>query len=161
MRFAPCLPSPGRALDLACGAGRHSLHLATLGFRVVAIDRSAPALEEGRELARHRGLRVDWLRADLERFTLPARAFDLIVCFYYRDPALYAPLVAALRPGGVVVYETFTRAQLAFGSGPRNPAHLLEPGELLKVFGGLDVIYYRETSAGRAVASIVARKSRA
>jgi tellurite methyltransferase len=156
--FASLLPSSGRALDLACGAGRHSLFLAGRGLRVVAVDRSLAALEEGRELARLRGLRVDWVRADLENFPLPTEAFDFIVCFYYRDPALYTRLRAALRPGGLIVYETYTREQVCFSSGPRNPAHLLEPGELLDAFNGWDVIFYHETRVARGVARVVARK---
>jgi 2-polyprenyl-3-methyl-5-hydroxy-6-metoxy-1,4-benzoquinol methylase len=125
---------------------------------VVAVDRSEEALRQGRELALHRGLRVDWVRADLENFTVPSPAFDVIVCFYYRDPALYAPLRTALRPAGLIVYETFTREQLCFSSGPRNPAHLLEPAELLNAFGDWDVIFYQEKYLERAVASLVARK---
>jgi len=125
---------------------------------VVAVDRSAAALGEGREQARLRGLRVDWVCADLENFPLPAEAFDAIVCFYYRDPGLYAPLRAALRPAGLIVYETYTRDQLRPSSGPRNPAHLLGPGELLDAFGGWDVIFYHEARLERGVASIVARK---
>ncbi len=157
-RFASHFPPGGRALDLACGAGRHSLFLAEQGLRVVAVDRSAAALDEGREQARLRGLRVDWVRADLENFPLPAEAFDLIVCFYYRDPVIYAPLRAALRPAGLIVYETYTRDELRFSSGPRNPAHLLATGELLDAFGGWDVTFYRETRLERGVACIVARK---
>jgi tellurite methyltransferase len=157
-RFASQIPPGKRALDVACGAGRHSLFLAGRGLRVVAVDRSPAALEEGRELARLRGLRVNWVRADLESFPLPTEAFDVIVCFYYRDPGLYAGLRAALRPGGLIVYETYTREQLRFSSGPRNPAHLLEPGELLDAFGGWDVIFYHETRLKRGVACIVARK---
>lgn len=157
-KFASLLPRGGRALDLACGAGRHALLLAGLGLRVVAVDRSATALEEGREQARLQGLRVDWVRSDLENFPLPCGAFDVIVCFYYRDPGLYAPLHAALRPGGLIVYETYTCNQLRFGSGPRNPAHLLGPGELLEAFGDWGVIFYRETRLERGIASIVARK---
>jgi tellurite methyltransferase len=157
-RFASLLPPGGRALDLACGAGRHSLFLAGLGLRVIAIDRSLAALDEGRELARLRGLRVDWVRADLESYPLPTMAFDVIACFYYRDPGLYAPLRAALRPAGLIVYETYTRDQLHFSSGPRNPAHLLAPGELLDAFGGWDVLFYHETRLTKGIAALVARK---
>ncbi|MBI1984082.1 MAG: class I SAM-dependent methyltransferase [Acidobacteria bacterium] len=156
--FSTLLPPRGRALDLACGSGRHSLFLAARGLRVVAIDRSQTALQEGRELALRRGLRVDWVRADLENYPLPSQAFDVIVCFYYRDPALYAPLRRALRPAGLLVYETYTREQLRFSSGPRNPTHLLEPTELLTAFADWNVIFYQERMFERGVASLVARK---
>jgi hypothetical protein len=132
--------------------------LAERGLRVLAVERSWAALQEGRELALRRGLHVDWVRADLEDFPLPTQAFDIIVCFYYRDPLLYAPLRAALRPAGLIVYETLSREQLRFSSGPKNPAHLLEPAELLNAFGDWDVIFYQERRFERAVASLVARK---
>ena len=157
-RFASLLPSSGRALDVACGAGRHSLFLAGRGLRVVSVDRSLAALEEGRELARRQGVRLDWICADLESYPLPAEAFDIIVGLYYRDPTMYERLRTALRPGGLIFYETYTRDQLHFSFGPRNPAHLLEPGELLEAFGGWDLVFYRETCLERCVASIVTRK---
>jgi hypothetical protein len=68
-------------------------------------------------------------------------------------------MLSALRPGGWVVYETYTLEQLQFSSGPRDPGHLLRPGELLAAFRGLRVVFYREAMEGRAVASLVARKS--
>lgn len=158
LQFSALLPPGGLALDLACGAGRNSLFLAERGLRVVGVDSSEQALEQGRELARRRGLRIAWVRADLERFSLPPANLDVIVCFYYRDPALFAPMRDWLRRGGLLLYETFTREQLRFDHGPRNPAHLLEPGELLGAFGDWDLIFYRETSTESGVATLVARK---
>ncbi len=158
VRFSALLPPGGLALDLACGAGRNSLFLAERGLRVVGVDSSERALEQGRGLARRRGLRIAWVRADLERFSLPPASLDLIVCFYYRDPALFLPMREWLRAGGLVFYETFTREQLRFDHGPRNPAHLLEPGELLSAFEDWDLIFYRETCTESGVATLVARK---
>lgn len=157
-KFSRVLPSSGHALDLACGGGRNSVFLAQCGLRVVAVDRSRPALEQGGELARQKNVQVEWHQADLEWFEFPPSAFDVVVVFYYRDPELYRRLRATVRPGGLVIYQTFTREQLRFDTGPRNPAHLLDKGELLVAFSGWDVIYYRETSAERGVASLVARK---
>ena len=152
------LPSSGRALDVACGAGRNSAYLAQRGLDVTAVDLSLPALEEGRELARRKNVRVDWVQADLERFLLPSARFDLVVVFYYRYTALYSRLRETLKPGGMLVYQTFTLEQLKFAFGPRNPAHLLTPGELLQVFGDWNVLFYRETSVGQGIASLAARK---
>ena len=152
------LPARGRALDLACGGGRNSVFLAEHGLRAVGIDRSWHVLQQGRELAARRHVSVSWIQADLEKFLLPPAAFDVILCFYYRDPCLYAPICASLRPGGLLFYETYTREQLQLSEGPRNPAHLLEPAELLKAFGGWDLLFYRETWIERGVASLVARK---
>lgn len=152
-------PARARILDLGCGAGRNSLFLAKRGHRVVAIDRSFEGLRRGRELARRHGAEVMWVSADLETCQLPALAFDVILCFYYRDPNWYPRLRSALRPGGLFLCETYTREQRKLGGGPRNPAHLLERGELLAAFGDWGVLYYREGRVGkRALAQLVARK---
>lgn len=156
--FSAFLPWGGYALDLACGGGRNSVFLAQRGLRVVGVDRSEEALRQARKLAAGAGVSVDWVLADLPKFPLPRAYFAVIACFYYRDPALYAPLRESLRPGGLVFYETFTHEQLRFGGGPRNPAHLLAPGELLDAFGDWELLFYRETWIERGAAALVARK---
>ena len=66
-----------------------------------------------------------------------------------------------LRPGGVLLYETFTRHHREIAEHPRNPAFLLEPGELPKLFAGLEVLRYEEArSETEAVARLVARRGR-
>ncbi|MBI4165849.1 MAG: class I SAM-dependent methyltransferase [Acidobacteria bacterium] len=156
--FAYLLPTRGKALDIACGSGRNSIWLARKGLEVTAIDLSAEALHQGRELARHSGSHVVWLQDDVEAFPLGSNEYDVVACFYYRSPALYPKIRRAIRPGGWLYYETYTLDQLDFASGPRNPEHLLHPGELLAAFRDLQVVFYRETSEGRGVASLVARK---
>jgi tellurite methyltransferase len=158
VEFSGLLPRTGWAFDVAAGAGRHSVYLAERGLFVIAVDNSREGLERGRELARQRGAQVDWLEANLEQFELPSSRFDVITCFYYRDPTLYPKLARALSPGGLIFYETYTREQLLFPTGPRNREHLLGPQELLRGFHGLEVIFYREVWKSRGVASLVARK---
>ena len=153
------LPKRGKALDLACGAGRNSVWLAERGLEVVGIDLSGEALRQARELASQRGCQVTWLCENVETYPLGSKLYDAIVCFYFRSPTLYPRISKALRPGGWLVYETYTLEQLQLSTGPRNPDHLLRPGELLEAFRDLEVVYYRETQAERAVASLVARKS--
>ena len=97
---------------------------------------------------------------DLERVdaALPERAFDVIVVVHYLHRPLFPRLLAALRPGGVLVYETFTAAQAARGK-PNNPDFLLRPGELHELVGSLEVLESREGEFdGRDVASAMARK---
>lgn len=159
--FEPLLPKRGRALDMACGAGRNSVWLAERGLEVVGIDLSGEALRQARELASQHGCQVTWLREDAESYPLGANEYDVIACFYFRSPALYDKIRSALRPGGWVIYETYTLEQLQHVSGPRNPDHLLRPGELLDAFRRLHIVFYRETMEGRAVASLVARKGEA
>lgn len=159
-KFSSILPRDGRALDVACGGGRNVVFLAACGLSVVGVDRSWEALKQGRELAREKRACVAWLQADAENLSFPPDSFDVVLCFYYRDPELYPRLRAFLRPGGFIFYETFTRDQLRFGIGPHNPAHLLDPGELLGAFGDWNLVFYRETWLESGAARLVARKPR-
>jgi SAM-dependent methyltransferase len=170
----PLLPT-GRALDIACGTGRHSLLLAARGQRVTAVDFSSVALgslevralgmnipvcrnKTIQEAGKHARSGIELTQADLEKATPPERCFDLILCIQYLQRSLFANMVRALRPNGVLLIETFTRAQLEFAGGPRNPAYLLETGELREAFPDLSVLFYRELRAGQGIASLLAKK---
>lgn len=171
--WLPLLPL-GPALDIACGTGRHTLLLASRGQSVTAVDWSGEALDILENRARKaklavsrakaadgvaplaRGMRL--LKADLEEMHLPEASFELILCLQYLQRSLFQQIGRALRPGGVLLFETFTRAQLNYSGGPRNPAYLLEPGELRSAFPTLHVLFYRELNAGQGIASIVAQK---
>jgi SAM-dependent methyltransferase len=171
--WLPLLPS-GPALDLACGTGRHTLALASRGQSVAAIDWSGTALDilenrakkakihvsrsEVADLAdaRPRGIRL--VQADLEEAQLPAAAFSLILCVQYLQRSLFPLIARALKPAGMLLFETFTSAQLNYSGGPRNPAYLLDPGELRMAFSELHLLFYRELNAGQGIASLVAQR---
>ena len=151
---------PGDALDVACGRGRHAVWLAEHGWRVTAVDRDAGSLEAVRAEAHVRSLPIETQRHDLEAgpAALARESFDVIVVVHYLHRPLFPALVAALRPGGVLVYETFITAQAARGK-PTNPDYLLRPGELRDLLRGMEVLAYREGAFdGRDVASVVARR---
>jgi tellurite methyltransferase len=158
VRFSDLLPRQGLALDVACGWGRNSLFLARRGLRVLAVDRSREALAQGRELATQADLAVDFVQADLTVFKLPVNSVCLIVCFNYRDPALYLALRSSLRPGGLLIYETYTDEHRHYDARPRNPDHVLAKSELLREFRDWQLIFYREVWINRGVASLVAQK---
>jgi SAM-dependent methyltransferase len=152
---------PGDALDVACGRGRHALWLAEQGWNVTGLDRDSNALDTMAAEARLRQLPVVPRLADLESGTdrLPEDAFEVIVVVHYLHRPLFPRLLAALRPGGVLVYETFTTAQASRGK-PTNPDFLLRPGELRDLVGPLEILEWREGEFdGRDVASIVARRA--
>jgi tellurite methyltransferase len=170
----PLLPN-GPALDLACGLGRHTLLLAAREQRVVAVDASSAALsaleKRGRaahiRVHRHERLEdaahssssgIHLVRANLEEIALPANTFQLILCFQYLQRSLFRSMAESLMPGGVLLFETYTRAQLEFAGGPRNPDFLLDSGELHAAFPSLHTIFYRELSAGQGIASLAAQR---
>jgi len=145
VRFARLIPENGLVLDLAAGGGRHSRHLLSLGYRVVAIDQVADPLE--------------WLTAesnsecvisDLETNPAPfqaggvlfGRKFDAIIVINYLHRPLMRDLIEALNPGGVLIYETFALGNEKF-TRPRNPDHLLKNEELLQlVQNHLSIVAY-------------------
>ena len=159
---AHLLPIGGVALDLACGRGRHALWLAARGMRVHAVDRDAAAIAAVGVAARSRGLGVDAQVVDLEgEAVFPAsETYDTIVVVHYLHRPLFPRIRQALRPGGLLVYETFTLAQARRGR-PSNPAFLLAPGELVQLVAPLEIVDAREGEFdGRDIASIVARRAR-
>jgi len=157
---AHLLPSSGMALDVACGRGRHAVWLAERGLVVRAVDRDAEAIAALDVEARRRGLSIRAEVVDLENREPPLghETADVVVAVHYLHRALFPVLISALRPNGLLVYETFTQAQAMRGK-PTNPAFLLAPGELVELVAPLEVIASREGAFdGRDVASVVARK---
>jgi len=156
------VPRRGDAVDVACGTGRHALWLANRGLSTLALDRDADAIDRLNDEAARRALTLRAEVVDLEdgQATLTPSAYDVIVVVHYLHRPLFPVLIAALRPGGVLVYETFTRAQAARGK-PTNPAFLLEPGELVELVRPLDIVASREGDyEGRCVAGVVACRGR-
>lgn len=152
--------NPGTALDVACGLGQHALWLARRGWRVQGVDVSPVGLGHARRLAEAVGACVDWVAADLDEFAPPPAAFDLIIVFRYLDrQRLPAQLVRALKPGGRLIYETFVAGGASAGGHCRNPAYLLQPGELPRLFADLEILATSEVDLpGRRVARLVGQK---
>jgi tellurite methyltransferase len=149
----------GRALDLAGGVGRHAIYLAERGWLVTLMDISEVALRQARRLAEQRDVHLFAEPVDLTEAQLPEDAFDLIVVFFYLERSLFPQIAAALRPGGMLIYKTYTEEQQALGGGPTHPMHLLQSEELKSAFGDLEVLHYSETIADKAVAELVARRT--
>jgi SAM-dependent methyltransferase len=141
LRSLDRIPPSGRALDVAMGRGRHALELAARGFQVLGLDTDSEAMAEASALAAQRGLTLETRVLDLEapRVRLPAAGFDLVLVVNFLWRPLLTALRQAVRPGGHLLYETFTREHARYGR-PRNPDILLEPGELLRAFHGFEVL---------------------
>ena len=134
----------GRALDVACGAGRNALYLAEHGYEVDAIDISSVALDRARATAADRGLDINWIEMDLESGTPRGDHYDLIVMVRYTHPTLVADLIGLLADGGFLLCEEHLLTERDDVAGPRNPAFRARPNELLGLSTGLRVIYYHE-----------------
>lgn len=133
----------GRVLDVAGGGGRNALFLARRGNWVDLIDIAFGALQTARRVAIHEGLELRAVQADLERFPLPVAVYDAVINIRYLQRSLFAPLQRAVRPGGLIVFETFLIDQKSIGH-PRNPDFLLQHGELRAAFANCEVLDYAE-----------------
>ena len=154
----PLFSRPGTALDVAGGLGRHAIWLARRNWRVTLMDVSEVGLAKAREGAGRVADQIEFVRADMKEFNAGRRRYDLVLVFFYLERKIFPELMKALRPGGVLIYKTYTREQRKFKGGPSHPLHLLKENELLKAFSRLRVLYYSETIRDRGVAEFVGRK---
>ncbi|MYH28929.1 MAG: methyltransferase domain-containing protein [Acidobacteria bacterium] len=159
---------PGRALDLACGAGRHAVWLASRGWRVAAVDGSDAAVAlllanaERADCRERIAPHVADLEADPPEFTIEPAAYDLIVDCYFLHRPLFAAVRGGVRPGGLFV----AALHLPAPDGQRGHRYVLRPGELERMVRGWrwDVLHAAERTARVAagdepgVAEIVARR---
>lgn len=155
---------PGRALDVACGAGRNALYLATRGFSVDAVDISREGLKRARDSARNPGLQVNWVEHDLDDPLPLDNLYRLILVIRYVNLPLLRRLTASLAPGGYLICEQHlvTDAEVI---GPVSPSFRVKSGELQAAAAGLRIHHLEETLVeepdGRtaALARLVAQAS--
>ncbi|WP_417550261.1 class I SAM-dependent methyltransferase [Methylophaga sp.] len=159
------LPKQGHALDLACGLGANALLLTKLGLQTQAWDISNEALAKLSAEAQRRQLDVRTEQRDVSTEPPAENSFDVIVVSHFLDRQLCSQLVKALKPNGLMFYQTFCRDKVD-NKGPQNPEFLLADNELLSLFAGLKIRAYREesllgdiTQGWRNQAMLVAQKS--
>ena len=148
---------PGRALDLACGTGRHAIWLASRGWRVDAVDGSEKAIalllaNAGRAGCRDRvATYVADLEADPPGFTIEPSVYDLIVDCYFLHRPLFAAIREGVRPGGLFVAALHLPAPAA----GRGHGYVLRPGELQQTVGEWrwDVLHSVERASPAAAAN--------
>ena len=133
----------GRALEIAGGTGANALFLARQGFTVDAFDISEVAVRKAQQQARQQGLPVRCFVGDAAAFPFPPETYDLIVNFYFLERRAFPGIARALKPGGVLIFETFNWRHLKVRPATR-PEHLLQPWELPRAFPQLLPLYYRE-----------------
>lgn len=168
VRAAPWLPREGRALDLACGAGRNALFLAERGLRVMAVDLSWEGLQRTARRARTVGRRGTALRilpvhADLERFAVRSGSVQVVVNTHFLLRSTFPRITDALAPGGLLVFETFNVDEIDLLGGDIRREFALERGELLEAFPDLEILDHEEgiverPEGERGLTRLIARK---
>lgn len=135
-RFAHLVRPGGTVLDLACGLGRHTRLFQALNHVVTSVDKSHEAIQSIADIA-------ETMEADIEAgpWPLAGRSFDAVVVTHYLWRPLWPLILASVKPGGILLYETFALGNEAYGK-PSRPDFLLAPGELLQVCQGWTVAAY-------------------
>ena len=147
----------GKVLDIAMGEGRNGVYLATQGFEVLGLDISEKGLAKAHNLAKKNNVTIETKVVDLESFTLEPNSYDVILCTYYMQKDLFKQFQSALKPGGMIVVETYNVDYLKYAQFSRKWA--LDTNEMLDIFKGLRVIRYQDYDDGKeAYSSIIAQK---
>lgn len=138
----PYLNSKNNILDLACGSGRNGCYLANLGHNLTYLDKNETALKTIKEQVTS-GL---FIQADLETtppYQLKKSEYDAVVVIRYLHRELMPTIIDAIKPGGLIIYETFTHQQASIGR-PKNPHFLLNDRELVTIFKDFEPLYQFE-----------------
>jgi tellurite methyltransferase len=139
------LPATGTALDLACGLGANAIFLAKQGLAVTAWDISFVVIDKLTTYAVQQRLNINACQEKIVADSFAEYFFDVIVVSRFLDRTLSDAIIGALKPDGLLFYQTFTREKTS-QKPPNNPDYLLTENELLALFSPLRVIFYRENA---------------
>ncbi len=137
------LPDSGVGLELACGLAANSFALAAAGFKMDAWDISPVAVEQVNQRAADTGASVRAEARDVVKNPPEQAHYDLVVVSHFLDRGIIPAIIDCLKPGGLVIYQTFTQTRVSEG-GPSNLEFRLADNELLSLFDGFKVLVYRE-----------------
>jgi SAM-dependent methyltransferase len=150
----------GKSLDLAMGEGRNAVFLARHGFSVDGVDFSDIAIKKARKLAREYKVKINPILADLSNYPIKKNTYDLIININFLERNLTKGIIEGLRPGGYLVFETYTIDHMKLKNKESIPEKwLLKKGELKEMFSELEIIKYQEVTTDKeAYATLIAKK---
>jgi 2-polyprenyl-3-methyl-5-hydroxy-6-metoxy-1,4-benzoquinol methylase len=137
------LPDSGVALDIACGLGANACFLAERGLVTTAWDISEVAIAKLQQTALSEDLSIKSEAHEITQNSFNESSFDIIIISRFLDRSLSKEIISALKPGGLLFYQTFNREKID-ATGPKNPDFLLAKNELLVMFAPLKLVFYQE-----------------
>ncbi len=143
VELAPLLGQPGRALDLAGGAGRHSIWLAERGWDATMVDTSEVAIDIARDRAAEAGVGLDLIHADLAAENLPAGPWDVVLMIHYLQRDLFPQVIERMSDNGLLAFSVATVRNIERHERPALP-YLLDEGEAPSLAEGLRIVHYAE-----------------
>jgi SAM-dependent methyltransferase len=135
---------PGRALDLASGTGRNALYLAEKGYDVTAVEISPLAIQLAEQTAREKGLKINWIVADLDDYVIQGQYDLILVSFFYVSKHMVLSIIDALKKGGILLYENHMLSPSSAEDEAHKHRFHLKPGELRQLFKELNILRYEE-----------------
>jgi 2-polyprenyl-3-methyl-5-hydroxy-6-metoxy-1,4-benzoquinol methylase len=135
---------------MADGEGRNGVYLATLGHKVTALDQSRVGLEKAKKLAKQKQVSIETIKADLAEYDLGVESWDCIVSIFFHIPSavrahIYPRIITALKPGSILILESYTPEQLNHGTGGPPIAELmLTKDELAQYFSEMNLEHLQE-----------------
>jgi tellurite methyltransferase len=144
-RFTPLMPRHRPVIDIAMGRGIDAIFLAQSGLPVVGLEKSGEAIDLVKKASREAGVNLQAIHADASALPFKGGTAGGVLVFNFLQREIIPELVSMLAPGGVMLYQTFLKRQVGLGiGGPKNPAFLLEDGELITRLRSLELLYYEE-----------------
>lgn len=140
----------GPVLSLAEGEGRNAVFLASLGLNVLGVDGSAVGLAKAQKLADSKGVAIRTEVADLSTYEPPANYYGSVVSIFAHLPSdvrrrLYPLVEQSLKPGGIILFEAYSKSQLSRNTGgPKDPDMLMTAVDIQKEFPNCEVILCHE-----------------
>ena len=164
LQHTSLLPETGTALDLACGLGANAIYLAKHGLTTHAWDISTQAIDKLQTYCSENDITVIAEARDVEERPPEEESFDVICVSYYLERSIISNIIAALKPKGILFYQTFVKESVT-DTGPKNPAYRLQENELLTLFSSLHILAYQDygrvgnlNTGLRNIAMLVAQK---
>lgn len=132
-------------LDMGMGEGRNAVFLAAKGHKVTGVDISSVAIKKAYHLAREFGVKIKGVVASLEKYKIPEKSYDAIICFYYVDRKLIPSIKKWLKPGGILIFEAYTVNERSKKGARKDPIeYYLQEQELISMFDGFKLLKYEE-----------------
>jgi len=154
----------GKALDVACGAGRNSMYLAKNGYDVYAIDFSEEAIDKGKKRSKEANVKIKWINEDIFTYNFPTNEYELVLISYFHPKNKLEEIKKAVKSNGFFLYEHHIVTDKDVEKGPSVDELRYEKGEMKKLFSDFKIHHYEEKIEGdvderKAVARIVAEKT--
>ncbi|MDD0852447.1 class I SAM-dependent methyltransferase [Halobacteriovorax sp. GB3] len=139
------IPHGSRVLDIGMGEGRNAVFLATKGYKVTGVEISPIAIRKAKLLAREFDVRIDPVLSSIEDYKVEKNSLDAIICFYFVDKAINEKFFEWLKPGGILIFEAFTKRQESISKDKEiDLGEVFEEGELLKIFPKMRTLKFEE-----------------